>query len=415
MKRIVLIVMGVIATLSLSAQNGPAQIPSHKHKIVFGENTKTRAELHLPKVNGYTIYKADLHTHTIYSDAQLTPRARVEEAYYDGMDFIAITDHMEYRTNEAKFLKATEGYHKTLPEPINALVSRYPADNRGFMVDLNISWREAQKYGERFDVVVIPGVEISREQDSIGHFNALFIKDINKIYDADPEKTIRNARKQGALIVHNHPMHRDPETREPTSDKNKLQTKLYADGLIDGIELVNGYTFVPKLMKRCLDEKLFMVGATDAHSVTAPGYAQRGYFRTCTFVLANERTPEALREALEQRRTMAYVANNVIGEQQLLKDLFLASVRIEVRSVNHKGERTLSFTNTSSIPFEFRHNKHAAIVKIEPFHTVTLKVAQGKNLAFSIMNMWCSTVKNPDGTHPYLRIKLDGDKIVSVE
>ena len=46
---------------------------------------------------------------------------------------------------------------------------------------------------------------------------------------------------------------------------------------------------------------------------------------------------------------------------------------------------------------------------------MTLKVAQGKNLAFSIMNMWCSTVKNPDGTHPYLRIKLDGDKIVSFE
>ena len=402
-------------SLSLLAQNGPAVISSNKHKIVFGENTKARAELFLPQVNDYTIYKADLHTHTIYSDAHLSPRARVEEAYYDGMDIIAITDHMEYRTNEAKFLKATEGYHKRLPEPINATVSRYPADKRCFMVDLNISWQEAQNYSQRFDVMVIPGVEISREQDSIGHFNALFIKDINKIYDADPEKTIRNARKQGALIVHNHPMHRDPETREPTSDKNKLQKKLYADGLIDGIELVNGYTFVPKLMKRCLDEKLFVVGATDAHGTTAPGYTHRGYFRTCTFILAKERTPEAVREALEQRRTMAYVANNVIGDQPLLKDLFLASMRIEVRSVNQKGERTLAFTNTSSIPFEFRYNKRSPIVKVEPFHTATVKVAEGKNLAFSIMNMWCSTEKNPDGTHPYLRIKLDSDKIVSIE
>ena len=32
-----------------------------------------RIEIILPQVNGLNVYKADIHTHSIYSDAELTP------------------------------------------------------------------------------------------------------------------------------------------------------------------------------------------------------------------------------------------------------------------------------------------------------------------------------------------------------
>ena len=35
-----------------------------------------RHEIIIPMVNGYNVYKADLHTHTVYSDAQVLPKYR---------------------------------------------------------------------------------------------------------------------------------------------------------------------------------------------------------------------------------------------------------------------------------------------------------------------------------------------------
>ena len=46
----------------------------------LGENKSKRKEFILPQVNGYNIYKADLHTHTAFSDGSLMPKARVEES-----------------------------------------------------------------------------------------------------------------------------------------------------------------------------------------------------------------------------------------------------------------------------------------------------------------------------------------------
>ena len=59
-----------------------------------------RREIVIPQVNGYNVYKADLHTHTMFSDGSTLPEYRVSEAWQDGLDIIAITDHLEYRPHE---------------------------------------------------------------------------------------------------------------------------------------------------------------------------------------------------------------------------------------------------------------------------------------------------------------------------
>lgn len=351
-----------------------------------------RAEMILPQVKGYNIYKADLHVHTVYSDGDVSAKGRVTEAYYDGLDIIAITDHVEYRPYEPKFLKATQGYHKIVPEAKNHKISHKAADKNGVLADLNVPYEEAKKPGERLGMVVIPGVEITRHPDKVGHFNALFIKDANTIYDANPEQSIRNAKAQNALIMHNH-----PGWKRKTVDMNDFHKKIYDAGLIDGVEIVNGGSFGSKLIKRCLDRKLFMAAATDAHNITATAFAQRGYFRTCTFVLAKELTEKAVRTAIEKRRTLAYAYDNVMGEESLVNEFFHNSVSMKVAYTSSKGEKTVVLTNTCSIPYTIRRGPKGGGTVLKPFHSISYKVAKDKDLDLTILNLWTADEEHPKG------------------
>ena len=106
MKRIVLIAsLALTCAGGLKAQSyyqdaGNPEILRHNER-----RERFRKEIIMPQVNGYNVYKADLHTHTIHSDADVIPSFRVYEAWYDGLDIIAITDHIEYRSFEEKLVK----------------------------------------------------------------------------------------------------------------------------------------------------------------------------------------------------------------------------------------------------------------------------------------------------------------------
>ena len=157
-------------------------------------------------VNGYNVYKADLHTHTIYSDAQVLPSFRVMEAWQDGLDIMAVTEHIENRAFEQTMVDYLEKYvSDKYDSAVNHRISRGPADDRGILVDLNYAVRESQKTARKYGLTIIPGTEITRYGKYIGHFNALFTTDNNLIYDKDPVQTVRNAKAQGAFIMHNHP------------------------------------------------------------------------------------------------------------------------------------------------------------------------------------------------------------------
>ncbi len=386
MKRFSIIILAlIVAVAPLYAQKNPdlrwlPKEPTH------------RAEMILPQVKGFNIYKADLHIHTVYSDGDVSAKGRVTEAYYDGLDIIAITDHMEYRPYEIQMLKATQGYHKDgLPKPKNHHLTHKPASEEGILADLNVSYEEAKKPGERLGMVVIPGVELTRHPDKVGHFNFLFIEDANTIYDPDPEQAIRNAKKQGALVMHNH-----PGWRRKTVDMNEFHQRLYDEKLIDGVELVNGGSFGPKLIHRCLEHKLFMAGATDAHSVTPHVYRDRGSFRTCTFVLAKDLSLKSVRDALEKRRTLAFAYNNVMGEEKLIEEFFHNSVSMKVLYTSSKGEKTVAMTNTTSIPYRLRRGSKGEGTLLAPFQSITFKVAKDKDLSFTVMNLWTADDEHPN-------------------
>ena len=202
MKRLLILIVALLP-LYASAQHNPEVLRSPVAQPA------TRPDIVLPVVNGFNIYKADLHTHSIYSDGDLTPALRVREAFYDGLDAIAITEHIEYRRIEPKMLKFLKGYTggKALKAENNDVI-REQGTERGILADLNYPVAEAVKESKKWGVLVIPGAEITREPVKIGHFNALFTKDNNAIYDPDALQSIRNARKQGRvgnyrIIFHN--------------------------------------------------------------------------------------------------------------------------------------------------------------------------------------------------------------------
>ena len=189
-------------------------------------NEVLRNEIILPKVNDYLVLKSDLHIHTVYSDGNVTPEYRVQEAWTDGLDVMAITDHVEYRRWEGQMVTFLKGYMPEGTKAENTNLIGKKADERGILSDLNLPCRVAKSSAEQYGLILIPGIEITRDPLTIGHYNALFVKDANTIYDADPIVSIKNAREQGAIIVQNH-----PGWRRKNLEVLEFERKVYAPSL----------------------------------------------------------------------------------------------------------------------------------------------------------------------------------------
>ena len=389
MRKYLVMAAGMLMCLSASAQfyyQDSKNVDMLRHSKPVDA---ARREIVLPGIGGYNVYKADLHIHTVYSDGDVTPEYRVREAWNDGLDVIAMTDHVEYRRQEDKLISYLKGY---IPEGTKAINNRLvdnPADERGIQVDLNVPVKLAQAAAHAYGIVVIPGAEVTRTPETIGHYNALFTKDNNTIYAADPFVSIQNAKAQGALVMHNHPGWRRTDMKVQDFEK-----KVYDAGLIDGIEIMNGDEFYPQAIERALEKGFFMSGNTDVHQSTYEDYGMNGEFRDFTMIFAKDNSLESLREALEARRTLAYSLGTIAGEEQLLKDFFMASVSTRVVYENAKGAKTVAFTNNTSVPFLLQFPASNPIL-LKPFTTYRTSIGKQKSLTFTVANMWCGKEAHP--------------------
>ncbi len=383
MRRIIAILAGMSLCAGLSAQTHYVDSDNKDMLRPFTVTGAERTEIVLPQVNGYNVYKADLHIHTFYSDGQVSPQFRVSEAWRDGLDVIAITDHIEYRVHDAYMAEYLD-------------VKRHEDDKK---VDFNVSMRIAQKDAPAYGITVIPGTEITRDAVTVGHYNVLFSTDNNLIYDDDPLVAIRNAKAQGALVMHNH-----PGWRHTDMVPSAFEQKVYAEGLIDGIEIMNTDEFYPQAIDRALQHGFFMSSNTDVHGATADEYLARGYYRNMTFILAEENTLEALREALEQRRTLAYSYGMIAGEEGLLKDFFNASVTCRVLQADEDGTKRVALTNNTSLSYYLRFGDDNPIL-LAPFATLRFTTGKDGNLEFVVENMWMS-----GNGHPQMKISTVAGK-----
>ena len=396
MKKLLFLAAALSAACAASAQGYYTDAYNPDITRHTGRIAAQRAEFILPEVNGYNVYKADLHTHSVYSDGDCTPEFRVREAWYDGLDVLAITEHVEYRSHEGKMLNFLKGYVPKGTEAINNNIIRRSADERGIQSDLNLPVKLARETARKYGLTIIPGAEITREPIAYGHYNALFTTDNNSLYATDALQSLRNAKAQGALVMHNHPGWRRKSLEHP-----EFEVKAYGEGLIDGIEIMNGAEFYPKAIARAHARKLFVSANTDIHDATAETYRLQGHSRNMTLIFARNNSLEALREALEARRTLAYSFGTIAGDEQLLKDLFTASVRIKVLHTDpSNGRRTVSLTNGSSVEYVLRFPGQNPVV-LKPFSTLMTTVGRDKPLDVTVENMWYS-----EKDHPRIEINL---------
>jgi len=325
MKRTIIVISTALFCTFLSAQT--REQASENPDLFRYVRDESRKEIILPDVDGFKALKTDLHAHTFFSDGICAPKYRVGEAWRDGLDAIAITDHIEYRPSDQdmeKYLDVTQ---------------------RGES-DLNFSVTLGQYAASYYGILLIPGTEITRSPLYVGHFNALFTTDNNIIPNDDPLVAIRNAKAQNAIVQFNHPgWARNDAELTPTA-KQAL-----AEGLIDGIESVNGEEFYPKNIEDAINNNCYVCGNTDIHGTTYDYFLRSGHFRNMTIVFAKEYSLPAIKEALLARRTLSYGFGTISGTKEMLEKFFLASLDIKKINENADGSGRALVTNKTSFPY----------------------------------------------------------------
>ncbi|MBE0640127.1 MAG: histidinol-phosphatase [Bacteroidales bacterium] len=301
-KKIFVLLLLTITTLIISAQ--------------------TRQNFRVPDIPGYLTLKGDFHMHTPFSDGTVWPADRVKEAWRDGLDVIAITDHVEYNPNK-----------------------------KDVSTDLNRPYEIAFPVAEKYGILLIRAAEITRSMPP-GHFNAYFLTDANLLRHADVDSAFQAAADQGAYFIWNHP---GWKAQQPDSTHwFPIHTEFHQKGWLHGIEVFNEKEFYPVVLRWATEKNLTCFANSDVHEpidfLYDPSKKER---RPMTLVFAKDRTTEAVKEAFFEHRTLAFFNDTLAGNEIWLKALIGQCIALQKSSIkiNEKNEAVLILNNLSDIPF----------------------------------------------------------------
>ena len=318
-------------------------------------------------VAGGRILAIDLHTHTVFSDGEVWPTIRVEEARRDGLAAMAVTEHLEYQPRAAD-----------IPHP-----------------DRNRSY-ELSKAAAGEKVLIIPGAEITGQMPP-GHVNAVFITDANALSRVNPEAAIRTANAQGGFVFWNHP-YWNRQQADGVARLLPLHQSLIAQKQLHGIEVANGADYSESAFRIALDNNLAIIGTSDVHGLVDWDYdVPRGH-RTVTLVLAPDGSASAIRKALGENRTAAWYRDSLIGRPAILEQIVRASLTLAPGGYA-EGSKVLTavIKNASPVRYMLRVRSPQAlynstdIVTVPPFGEAAIQVTGGVtpanlSLDFEILN-----------------------------
>lgn len=292
------------------------------------EDGFNRKEFNIPNVmvDGipHKILKGDFHMHTIYSDGHLHPYDRVIESWMHGLDVIAITDHIDFFP------------HKDVKNS-----------------DLNTSYDKALSISKALGMTLIKGGELTKSEP-IGHYNFLFLDDVNSVKGKTWIETLNNAKDQGAVIIWNHPGWAYLKS-EKTPVKNSINKKLLKSGLLDGIEIANCKEYYPEAFSWASDNDLTIFGNSDAH-------LHRRYYLDkipppMTLVFTRGNDISSIKYALVNNMTIVHNRGSLFGKEHLLNSLFNACVEILDKKIvtnsNNEKKIYVRILNKSDFKFEF--------------------------------------------------------------
>jgi 3',5'-nucleoside bisphosphate phosphatase len=356
---------------------------------MVSRHPETSRSIVFPDTATHRTLVTDLHTHSVFSDGHVWPTMRVAEAERDGLDAFAVTEHLEYQPHITD-----------IPHP-----------------DRNRAWLEAKRAAANLELIVIPGVEITRLGDP-GHINAIFVKDANElvrqqeelrrqeehIFDTreeaenyaleatelfrgahrvehegrqvwmpfedqatyfaltnfghavtlPPGEVLEAANSQGAFLFWNHPGFESVD-----AGFNAFHAAAIESGLLHGIEIANGGRYYRNAHRLALEHDLTLIGVSDVHELIdwdyRPDAAENPGHRPVTLVFAEEHTMEGIREALFAGRTVVWWQETFIGRPENLLPLLQASVEIAEMALTPRGVR-VRLRNHSSAPMTLRND-----------------------------------------------------------
>lgn len=364
--------------------------------------------------DGRQVLAVDLHIHTVFSDGMVWPTIRVEEARRDGLSLIAVTDHIEWRPK--------------LDDIPNA--------------DRNRPYVIADDVAARSGVLVVNGAEVTRGQP-IGHINAVFLSDVNKLTPPKPSAqngqesrerfangtpenlasaraSLDAAKAQGGFVFINHPSW-DAQQPDGIAKLSSFHKKIIADKVLDGIEVVNGNQYSEEAFRFALENNLAVIGSSDIHGLIAWDYETefngRNYIgapgvRTATLVLADGKTPEAIRKALFDHDSVAISAKTLYGRERDLAPLVAGALKLRLGAPDRSYEGptqvyALEIVNDAPIPFSLRSTSatqtfydSARSFTVPAHGVIEVKLTAVKrpealrSLNFEVLNAYVSPEKN---------------------
>jgi len=333
-----------------------------------------RKEIRIPDIPGYQTLKGDFHMHTVFSDGEVWPTVRVNEAWAEGLDVIAITDHIEYHPHQDDVSK-----------------------------DQNRSYEIAAPEARLQNIILIRGTEITKGMPP-GHLNALFIKDANKIDQKDYyiedgkreygdfRKAIKTAVDQGAFIIWNHP---GWKSQAPDGAKwYDVHTELYEKGWINGIEVANWGEYYPVVADWCIEKNLTMFGNSDIHIPTTYMKEEiNASHRPITIVFAKSRDEEGVKEALFAGRTAVWTGDAIFGKKEILNNLFKGCVEVGKSYYSRSnGKEYFEIKNKSDLPVNLRKTdsdqRGPEVITLKPGSTVAVnfKPSGESNVKYVVEN-----------------------------
>jgi 3',5'-nucleoside bisphosphate phosphatase len=305
-----------------------------------GAAAQERDALPVPDLPGMKTLKADFHLHTVFSDGEVWPTVHVRDAWRDGLDVVALTDHVEYHPHASDV-----------------------------SVDLLRPYALARPLADELGIILIPGAEITRPVPGSpatipvgsGHFNALFVTDPKALEVPGLQEALRRAHAQGAFVFWNHPGFMG--TLEPRWHPHVEEA--YREGLFQGVELVNGKDFYPAVYPWIVEKGLAILCNSDIHLPTPPRTV--GGPRPMTLVFARTADAEGVREALVARRTAAWLGDDVWGAEEHLRGLWQGALPPFPSALSaRRGQRlVVQVQNASAIPFRLRPRPGPAWVRLE--------------------------------------------------
>ena len=352
--------------------------------ILSKDKTNKNRKLFFPNIDNYQTLISDLHQHTVFSDGLVWPSIRVDEAIYDGVDIISMTEHLEYQP-----------HLEDIPN-----------------LDRNRVYNLTKKYAENYNsnlenenkLVVINGQEITRSMPP-GHVNAIFIEDANTLLHNDSLSGILDANKQKAFLFWNHPAW-SAQRSDGIAKLDEFHKFLISNNYLHGIEVVNEVYYSEEAFQIALDNNLTIMGNSDVHGLIDWTFEIPKYgHRPVTLIFSKSKKLTDIKNALIEGRTVVYYNDLLIGKEENLKPLIQKSIEVSITGkinqgysedgastilsikIKNKCSADLILKNLSNFTFE----KNADIFTVKGQESITLRTKVGDKkmtelLKFKVLN-----------------------------